>query len=116
MQNIFQAKPEMRKLYVNPISFAYEQHYGPVYSISFSPFYRNLFLTSSLDGSIKMFDVLSPKQLLSIEIQSAYIFKVEWSLTRPSVFIISLSNGEVRFYDFLKSNKSPIEIIENNDQ
>ena len=39
-EQIFQSKPDMRKLYTNPISLAYEQHNGPVYSIAFNPFHR----------------------------------------------------------------------------
>lgn len=39
-EHIFQSKPDMRKLYTNPIAFAYEVHNGPVYSTSFSPFHR----------------------------------------------------------------------------
>lgn len=40
VEHIFQSKPDIRKLYTNPIAFAYEVHNGPVYSISFSPFHR----------------------------------------------------------------------------
>ena len=37
---LFNSKPDIRKVYTNPISFAYEPHLGPVYSLSFSPFQR----------------------------------------------------------------------------
>ena len=50
IKNILSAKPDIRKLYINPISFAYEAHYGTVFSISNSPFLPNLFATCSMDG------------------------------------------------------------------
>lgn len=31
--HIFASKPEIRKLYLNPVQMAYEPHLGPVYSI-----------------------------------------------------------------------------------
>ena len=37
-------------MYVNPLSFAYEAHYGSVFSVNASPFIKNVFLTSSMDG------------------------------------------------------------------
>lgn len=55
--HIFASKPEIRKLYLNPVQLAYEPHLGPVYSINFSPFLKNIFLTCSLDGSVKLFDL-----------------------------------------------------------
>lgn len=50
VKQIILAKPDIRKLYINPISFAYEAHYGTVFGISSSPFLKNLFLTCSMDG------------------------------------------------------------------
>lgn len=58
LPDIFDSKPDMIKLYSNPISFGFEQHIGPVYSIDYSPFHRNLFLTGSLDGSIKVYEII----------------------------------------------------------
>jgi hypothetical protein len=58
MPDIFNSKPDIRKLYPNNISFAFEGHLGPVYGISYSPFHRNLFLTCSLDGSMRLYDLL----------------------------------------------------------
>ncbi|KRX07564.1 WD40-repeat-containing domain [Pseudocohnilembus persalinus] len=114
ISNIFQSKPEMRKFYINPINFAYEQHFGPVYSISYSPFHRNLFLTSSIDGSIRLYDLLQQKPLLTIDLVSSYIFKVEWSQTRPTVFAAALSNGDLKIFDLSYSKKQPLFTIENN--
>jgi WD40 repeat protein len=55
---VFQSKPDARKLYPNPVNSAYDPHTGPVYSAEFSPFQRGIFLTSSLDGSIRLYNIL----------------------------------------------------------
>lgn len=57
-KHIFASKPEIRKIYPNPIISAFEPHMGPTYCVNFSPFHRNLFLSCSLDGSIKIYDLL----------------------------------------------------------
>ena len=62
IENVFSSKPDIRKTYINPVAFAFEAHMGPVYSIQFSPFIRNLFITASLDGSVKLFDLVYVKK------------------------------------------------------
>jgi WD40 repeat protein len=57
ISDVFSSKPPLGKLYINPISFAFEPHFGPLSALSFSPFVRNLFLSASTDGSIKIFDL-----------------------------------------------------------
>nr|ABX82716.1 cytoplasmic dynein-2 intermediate chain protein [Tetrahymena thermophila] len=112
LDHIFNSKPEVSKLYPNPVKSAYEPHLGPVYSISFSPFYKSLFITSSLDGSVKLFDFFASKSIYSVENFGNYIFRSEWSPKRPSVFGACMSNGEVIFYDLIDNKISPINIIE----
>jgi len=68
INDVINSKPDIRKLYINPISFAFEQHMGPVYSLDFSMFHRNVFLSSSIDGTIKLYDLLQSKSLMSYEI------------------------------------------------
>lgn len=49
------SKPDIRKMYVNPLSFAFEAHYGSVFSINFSPFLKAAFITASMDGQIRLY-------------------------------------------------------------
>jgi WD40 repeat protein len=56
--DIFNSKPKLKKLYTMASLFNYEKHSGPVYSIKHSPFQRNLFLTASSDGSVRLYDSL----------------------------------------------------------
>ena len=41
-----------------------QAHAGPVYAISCSPFHRNLFLTCSTDGSVRLYNLLQVGRLL----------------------------------------------------
>lgn len=59
IKHIILAKPDIRKLYINPISFAYEAHYGTVFGIASSPFLKSLFVTCSMDGQIRLYDLLN---------------------------------------------------------
>jgi WD40 repeat protein len=101
LKNVFDSKPDIRKLYTNPISFAYEPHLGPVFSVEFNPFdrffnfinTRNIFLSVSLDGNIRIYDLLSPKLLAFFDMQNQYLFKAMWSFTRSSVFTAASCNN-----------------------
>jgi WD40 repeat protein len=42
----------------NPITMAYQSHDSPIYSVSFSPFHRHVFLTSAHDGQIRIYSQL----------------------------------------------------------
>ena len=44
-EEIFKSKPDIRKLFTNPLGFSYEQHIGPIYCIDFSPYFKNYFIT-----------------------------------------------------------------------
>ena len=42
----------------SPIKFVFRPHYGPVYSISTSPFHRNLFLSCGTDAAVRVYSLL----------------------------------------------------------
>lgn len=65
-KHIFASKPDIRKIYTNPVSSIFEPHMGPVYSVNFSPFHRNLFISCSLDGSVRLYDLLQVKYFFFI--------------------------------------------------
>lgn len=52
--HIFNSKPDIKVLYSIPFSLNYEKQYGPNQAISCSPFHPKLFLSCSIDGTIKM--------------------------------------------------------------
>lgn len=84
MKHILLAKPDIRKLYINPITFAYEAHYGTVFGISDSPFIHGLFVTCSMDGQVRLYDVSNvyidsinkARSLKTFEYLSNYVLSV----------------------------------------
>ena len=57
VKQVILAKPDIRRLYINPISFAYEAHYGTVFGISSNPFLPNVFITGSMDGQVRLYEI-----------------------------------------------------------
>ena len=51
----FKLKPDVNKLYKNALKSNFEKHISLVTNVEFSPFIKNLFLTSSFDGSIRIY-------------------------------------------------------------
>jgi len=48
----------------NPITMAYQSHDSPIYSASFSPFNRHLFLTSAHDGQVRIYSQLFVREFI----------------------------------------------------
>ena len=42
----------------SPVKFAFRPHHGPVYSVSCSPFHRNLFLSCGTDTTTRLYSLL----------------------------------------------------------
>jgi hypothetical protein len=54
-EEFFRLKPDISKLYKNCIRSNYEKHISYVTSISHNYFIKNLFITSSFDSSIRVY-------------------------------------------------------------
>ncbi|XP_077162587.1 cytoplasmic dynein 2 intermediate chain 2 isoform X1 [Paroedura picta] len=90
-----------------PAQFVFSPHGGPVYSVSCSPFHRNLFLSGGTDGHIHLHSMLQAQPLLSLQLSKKYVFSVRWSPVRPLVFAAATGEGEVQLFDFGKSSQKP---------
>ncbi|XP_074871158.1 cytoplasmic dynein 2 intermediate chain 2 isoform X3 [Carettochelys insculpta] len=90
-----------------PAQFAFAPHGGPVYSVSCSPFHRNLFLSGSTDGHVHLHSMLQAQPLISLQLSKKYLFSVRWSPVRPLVFAAATGEGEVQLFDFGKSSQKP---------
>lgn len=102
--NIYDSKPDVKYIFSIPFNLNYERHYGPVQGVSFSPFHSRIFLSASVDGSIKMFDYSLNWQIMSFEPGiNEYLNDVQWSPFRPSVFACVGSKGLIYIYDLMKS-------------
>mmetsp|Transcript_22905 Transcript_22905/g.77958 ORF Transcript_22905/g.77958 Transcript_22905/m.77958 type:complete len:508 (-) Transcript_22905:1217-2740(-) len=93
------------------ISFEYDSHRGSVQSISCSPFQRNLFASCGIDGTLKVFNKLSPSALLVLEPVSGYLTDCAWSPFRPLVLAALSCHGEIIIYDLTLDRLNPIHTI-----
>ena len=50
----------------SPVTFSYQPHGGPVYSIECSPSHRNLFLTCGTDASVRLYSSLLVRYLKKV--------------------------------------------------
>ncbi|KAM6243786.1 cytoplasmic dynein 2 intermediate chain 2 [Porphyrio hochstetteri] len=90
-----------------PAEFSFSPHGGPVYSVSCSPFHRNLFLTCGTDGQVHLHSMLQPQPLISLQLSKKYLFCVCWSPVRPLVFAAASGEGDVLLFDLEKSSQKP---------
>jgi len=107
--HIFEAKIDQRALYNCTGIFPYEFHSGPVTSIKASPFQRNLFLTASSDGSIRIYDQMQKNYIFHLEPGvTSEVTSIDWSPLRPGSFASSSSNSEIAIYDFNCNKSAPV--------
>jgi WD40 repeat protein len=101
---IFSAKPDIKVLFSIPFKDTYEKHMGPVTGTSCSPFVKRIFLTCSTDGTVRMYDVLGKRPILTFEPgYNEYLTAVAWSPFRPTVFVTVSDNGTLYIYDLMLS-------------
>ncbi|KAF0878868.1 WDR34 protein, partial [Crocuta crocuta] len=90
-----------------PAQFTFSPHGGPIYSVSCSPFHRNLFLSAGTDGHIHLYSMLQAQPLASLQLSHKYLFAVRWSPVRPLVFAAASGEGDVQLFDLQKSSQKP---------
>jgi WD40 repeat protein len=125
--DVFEAGVKATDLYPNACVNALEPHAGPVTQLLFSPFHRNVFLSCSTDGSVRVYNLVKvreythfmcmrvlyilfvrslthtqPNALLYLEPSRDYITGASWSPTRPLVFACSDAGGFVYIFDLAK--------------
>lgn len=90
----------------------YEKHLGPVTGISthqsqVSSDYSHLFLTSSIDWTIKLWSLKDNKPLYSFEDNSDYVMDVAWSPTHPSLFAAVDGSGRLDLWNLNQDTEVP---------
>lgn len=114
---VYEARVNPFQLYPNAANFYFDPHAGPVYDVSFSPFRKNLFLTCSLDGTVRLYTYLQKDPLLVIEVSptSSYLYAVAWSKTRPAVFGVTAEDGNVYIYDLMMDKIAPVVTLKKHE-
>uniref|UniRef100_A0A7S4VTD3 Uncharacterized protein n=1 Tax=Alexandrium monilatum TaxID=311494 RepID=A0A7S4VTD3_9DINO len=110
---VFRSKPDQAAIFPPPKTTDLEPHAGPVVVATFSPFHRKLLLTGSVDGAVKLFDVLQQRALLTLfppskHLSTCAVSAASWSSARPCVFAVAMEMGGVYIYDMLQSKQEPV--------
>ncbi|GAB5362381.1 hypothetical protein AAMO2058_000792000 [Amorphochlora amoebiformis] len=105
----FAARPPPLHVYPHASKHSFEKHSGPVYAIATSPFHRNLFLTCSTDGTLRVYHMLKlPRAVVVMEPSNTYLFDVKWSPARPLVFAVADAAGFIHIYDLGVDRVAPV--------
>lgn len=94
------------------IGETYEKHLGPVTGISChqnqsSPDFGHLFLTSSIDWTIKLWSLKENKPLYSFEDNSDYVVDVAWSPINPALFAGVDGSGRLDLWNLNQDTEVP---------
>lgn len=112
-ESIFASKPDPALIFPAPKTTDLEPHSGPVTCCTFSPFHRKLLLTGSIDGSVRLYDIMQQRAIIAIfppskHLSTCAISAVSWSSARPCVFAVAMEMGGVYIYDLLQSRQQPV--------
>ncbi|KAK2156882.1 hypothetical protein NP493_1930g00018 [Ridgeia piscesae] len=91
----------------SPVTFSFASHKGPVYSVDFSHFHRNLFLSCSTDKSVRIYTVLQSEPVLTLEPGAEYLYSAKWSPVRPLLFAVGAHDGTLLIYDLRQNRATP---------
>ncbi|XP_071552641.1 cytoplasmic dynein 1 intermediate chain 1-like isoform X25 [Panulirus ornatus] len=91
---------------------AYEGHQGPVTGISthstLGPIdFSHLFLTSSIDWTVKLWSVKETKPLYSFEDNGDYVYEVAWSPIHPALFTAVDGSGRIDLWNLNQDTEVP---------
>lgn len=91
---------------------AYEGHQGPVTGISThstpGPIdFSHLFLTSSIDWTVKLWSVKETKPLYSFEDNGDYVYDVAWSPIHPALFTSVDGTGRIDLWNLNQDTEVP---------
>uniref|UniRef100_A0A2M4A4Q6 Putative cytoplasmic dynein intermediate chain n=2 Tax=Anopheles triannulatus TaxID=58253 RepID=A0A2M4A4Q6_9DIPT len=94
------------------IGETYEKHLGAVTGISAhhnqsSPDFGHLFLTSSIDWTIKLWSLKDNRPLYSFEDNSDYVLDVAWSPIHPALFAGVDANGRLDLWNLNQDTEVP---------
>lgn len=94
------------------ISVAYEGHQGPITSISAHPInesanFTPLFLTTSLDWSVKLWSIKETRLICSFDEASDYVFDAHWSPVHPAIFATVDCTGRLDLWNLNEDAEVP---------
>ncbi|KAF2894488.1 hypothetical protein ILUMI_11688 [Ignelater luminosus] len=94
----------------------YDGHQGPVTGISVNAVqggidFSHLFLTSSIDWTMKLWSLKDTKPIYSFEDSSDYVLDVAWSTTNPALFAAVDCGGRLDLWNLNQDTEVPAASI-----
>ncbi|XP_034942623.1 cytoplasmic dynein 1 intermediate chain isoform X17 [Chelonus insularis] len=94
------------------VTETYEGHQGPVTAVSAHAVqggidFSHLFLTSSIDWTIKLWSLKGNKPLYSFEHNGDYVYDVAWSPTHPALFAAVDDSGRLDLWNLNQDTEVP---------
>ncbi|XP_059146873.1 dynein axonemal intermediate chain 4-like isoform X2 [Physella acuta] len=89
---------------------SYQGHTGPVYSIQWSPFVEDIFLSCSADWTIKLWHQDKTRHILSFHSCTKAVNDICWSPWSSTVFAC-VNEGAVEVWDLAQSTLDPVYTI-----
>lgn len=96
----------------NPLSMCFERQKGQVTSVQFSPFSRNIFLSSGSDGEVRVYTLLQTKPVIILSSPNVGVNSAAWSLVRPMVLYSICSDSQLHIWDLMANSKLPTESLQ----
>ncbi|XP_048512884.1 cytoplasmic dynein 1 intermediate chain isoform X34 [Athalia rosae] len=94
------------------VTETYEGHLGPITGVSAHAVqggidFSHLFLTSSIDWTIKLWSLKENKPLYSFEHNGDYVYDVAWSPTHPALFAAVDGSGRLDIWNLNQDTEVP---------
>lgn len=91
---------------------SFEGHQGLVTNVDYRPTdtqtgYSHLFLTSSIDWTVKLWDTKELEPIHSFESNGDYIYDVKWSPNNPALFATADGDGRVDIWNLANDSELP---------
>lgn len=108
MEEFLKLRPDVNKIYKNALKYNYEKHFSPITSINFNFFVRNLIVTTSYDGSLRLYHgdeeglkyfyckICSKNDNNNLNDMDYYTYST-WSPYKPNILVSGNSKGEIDF-------------------
>ena len=119
MEEFLKLRPDINKIYQNAIKYSFEKHFSPLTSINFNYYVKNLIVTTSYDGGLRLYHgdennlkfffekICGQKEKKSTDVD--YYTYSTWSPYKPSILVAGNSKGEIEFG--ILTNKKTIHNI-----
>lgn len=93
----------------SPVTFTYNPHHGPVFSVECSPFHRNAFVSAGMDQCIRLYSILQAQPVLTIEPGEGYVHTARWSPVKATVLAATTQSGQLLLYDLKQGKTVPVQ-------